>query len=362
MLDPHAMNAQDISALNPGQWAFFAEQLLAQISEQSRQLGEQSRHISAQDKRIYSDAQAIKWRHAKIESITFQLARLKAWKFGARTERINAEQRSIFEETLAADEASLEAQLAALQPSLPAQDGKTADKQPRRQPKREALPPHLPRVDTRIEPENTNCPSPECGQPMVRVGEDVSERLEIVPYAVAQLRLADPSAIWEVRRFDGLPYLASEAGVFVEVAVTVQGITMSQIHPVLDGRNRPLMAPTSFDINTSIQRCLVKAIALHGLGLYIYAGEDLPQAVSPDAPAANDESMPVTVPASGQPSRKAEPTITRSQQTHIHRLVVEVGAPLERVLAYFGVKALPEIKPADFSRVVRSLEKRRTAA
>ena len=178
MLDLHAMNAQDISALNPSQWASFAEQLLAQISEQSR-------HIAAQDKRIDSDAQAIKWRDAKIESITFQLARLKAWKFGAKTERMNAEQRSIFEETLAADEASLEAQLAALQPSLPAQDGWAPDKEPeqqaKRQPKREALPPHLARVDTRVEPEDTRCPSPECGQPMVRVGEDVSERLDIVP-------------------------------------------------------------------------------------------------------------------------------------------------------------------------------------
>ena len=178
MLDLHAINAQDISALNPSQWASFAEQLLAQISEQSR-------HIAAQDKRIDSDAQAIKWRDAKIESITFQLARLKAWKFGAKTERMNAEQRSIFEETLAADEASLEAQLAALQPSLPAQDGWAPDKEPeqqaKRQPKREALPPHLARVDTRVEPEDTRCPSPECGQPMVRVGEDVSERLDIVP-------------------------------------------------------------------------------------------------------------------------------------------------------------------------------------
>ena len=174
MLDLHAMNAQDISALNPRQWASFAEQLLAQISEQSR-------HIAAQAKRIDSDAQAIKWRDAKIESITFQLARLKAWKFGAKTERMNAEQRSIFEETLAADEASLEAQLAALQPSLPAQDGWAPDKEPRRQPKREALPPHLARVDTRIEPEDTNCPTPECGQPMVRVGEDISERLDIIP-------------------------------------------------------------------------------------------------------------------------------------------------------------------------------------
>ena len=108
------------------------------------------------------------------------------------------------------------------------------------------------------------------------------------PYAVAQLRLADPTAFWEVRRFDGLPYLKTEAGYFVEVAVTVQGVTLSQIHPVLDGKNRPIFEPTAFDINTSIQRCLVKAIALHGLGLYIYAGEDLPdgESVKPTPPKA----------------------------------------------------------------------------
>ena len=92
------------------------------------------------------------------------------------------------------------------------------------------------------------------------------------PFAVAQLRLADPTATWEVRRFNGLPYLASEAGFFVEVAVTVQGVTLSQIHPVLDGRNRPLLAPTAFDINTSLQRCLVKVIALHELGLSYLCG------------------------------------------------------------------------------------------
>jgi transposase len=177
MLDLNAIKAQEISALNPSEWAAVSAQLLVQINEQSKQL-------AAQAKRIDSDAQAIKWRDAKIESITFQLARLKAWKFGAKTERMNAEQRSIFEETLAADEASLEAQLAALQPD-PAQGRDAPDEQPeqqaKRQPKREALPAHLPRVDTRIEPEDTNCPSPECGQPMVRVGEDISERLDIVP-------------------------------------------------------------------------------------------------------------------------------------------------------------------------------------
>ncbi len=63
------------------------------------------------------------------------------------------------------------------------------------------------------------------------------------PYAVSQLRLADPAATWEVRRFDGLPFLQTEAGVFVEVAVTVQGVTLSQIHPVLDCWRRPKTEP-----------------------------------------------------------------------------------------------------------------------
>lgn len=96
-------------------------------------------------------------------------------------------------------------------------------------------------------------------------------------WAVDQLRRHDPSATWEVKRFDGMPYMKTELGYFVEVEVTSNGIAMSQIHPVLDNRNKPIAKPTPFDINTSIQRCLVKAIALHGLGLYIYAGEDLPK-------------------------------------------------------------------------------------
>ncbi len=176
MLDVQHFKAQDLRRLSPESLAAVAEQMLAHIAEQSKHIGEQS-------KRIDSQAQAIKWRDAKIESITFQLARFKAWKFGARTEAMNAEQRALFDEACAADQASLEAQLAALQPAaVDATVGSTApDQQPRRQPKREALPAHLPRVDQRVEPEDTNCPTPECGQPMVRVGEDISERLDVVP-------------------------------------------------------------------------------------------------------------------------------------------------------------------------------------
>ena len=113
---------------------------------------------------------------------------------------------------------------------------------------------------------------------------DVSEHIEKKgqfsylswAWAVDQLRRVDPDAVWEVKRFNGFPYMKTECGYFVEVAVTMNSVTLSQIHPVLDNRNKPINNPNSFQINTSIQRCLVKAIALHGLGLYIYAGEDLP--------------------------------------------------------------------------------------
>ncbi len=178
------------------------------------------------------------------------------------------------------------------------------------------------------------------------------------PFAVAQLRLADPTARWEVKRFGDLPYLHTEIGVFVEVAVTVQGVTLSQIHPVLDGRNRPLLAPTAFDINTSLQRCLVKAIALHGLGLYVYAGEDLPQIGT--EPAANDAAPePVALPTAPAAAGK---TISAMQQKAIRKLAAEVGVDLPRVLEYFSVRELSDILVADYLRVVRSLEKRRAVA
>ena len=112
------------------------------------------------------------------------------------------------------------------------------------------------------------------------------------PFAVAELRKRHPDATWRVVRFDGKPYLQTDNGCMVEVAVTVNGVELSQIHPVLDHRNKPIPIPNVFDINTSLQRALVKAIALHGLGLYIYAGEDLPDvpaSAKSVAAAARDE-------------------------------------------------------------------------
>lgn len=184
------------------------------------------------------------------------------------------------------------------------------------------------------------------------------------PFAVSQLRQFDPAATWEVKRFDGLPYLICDLGVFVEVAVTVQGITLSQIHPVLDAKNRPIMSPTSFDINTSIQRCLVKAIALHGLGLSIYAGEDLPimdGIEDGEKPKTSEKVTPI--PERRDPVRDngfpRSDNITPAQVNYIRRLINETGTELQKVLDFCGVEKLEDIAKSEASRVIRSLEQSR---
>jgi len=123
-------------------------------------------------------------------------------------------------------------------------------------------------------------------------------------YAVAELLKRHPNATWEIIEYNGLPYNETPLGFFVKVAVTVNGVTRSQIHPVLDNNNRPIAKPTSFQINTSIQRCLVKAISLHGLGLYIYAGEDLP-----DGAESTTESEEKTKEAEKEADRSGDPAI-----------------------------------------------------
>ena len=98
------------------------------------------------------------------------------------------------------------------------------------------------------------------------------------PYAVRELKKRHPEATWETHEYGeaGTPFIATECGYFVKVTVTVDGVPATQIHPVLDHKNKTVAQPDAFQVNTSIQRCLVKAIALHGLGLHLYAGEDLP--------------------------------------------------------------------------------------
>jgi len=99
---------------------------------------------------------------------------------------------------------------------------------------------------------------------------------------------ADPAVNFKVEMFDGTPLMMVGGSFMVWVTVTMFGKPVTCMLPVLDFRNKPINTPNAFDVNTSIMRCLVKAIAMHGLGLYIYAGGVAPEEggdnPKPDAP------------------------------------------------------------------------------
>ena len=100
-------------------------------------------------------------------------------------------------------------------------------------------------------------------------------------WAWAEALKADPTASFEVKTFlrdqyTEVPYMDVNGTGLVWVTVTMFGKPMTCMLPVMNHRNQPIPAPNAFEVNTAIMRCMTKALALHGLGLYIYSGEDLP--------------------------------------------------------------------------------------
>lgn len=96
-------------------------------------------------------------------------------------------------------------------------------------------------------------------------------------WAVDQLLMHDASATWTYRESsDGVPFVRIGETAMVFCTVTAFSVARTAQLPVMDHRNRPIPNPDAFQVNTAMQRCLAKAIALHGIGLYIYNGEDLP--------------------------------------------------------------------------------------
>jgi len=100
-------------------------------------------------------------------------------------------------------------------------------------------------------------------------------------WAWAILKDKYPQASFQKHWFDHecgrLPYASDPAGnTFVSVTVTIGDEAMTEVMPVLNHANKSVKNPDAFQINTSLQRALAKAIGLHGLGAYIYQGEDLP--------------------------------------------------------------------------------------
>ena len=114
-------------------------------------------------------------------------------------------------------------------------------------------------------------------------------------WAWGELKKLFPDATYTIyENKDGLFYHTDGYTAWVKTGVTVNGIEHIEYLPVMDFKNKSIPADkiTSFDVNKAIQRSLTKAVARHGLGLYIYAGEDLPEeekkAVDPEVISKDD--------------------------------------------------------------------------
>ena len=105
------------------------------------------------------------------------------------------------------------------------------------------------------------------------------------PFAWGEVKKLHPDATYTIyENADGLFYHTDGRTCWVKTGVTVNGVEHIEYLPVMDFKNRsiPVEQVTSFDVNKAIQRSLTKAVARHGLGLYIYAGEDLPESEAPE--------------------------------------------------------------------------------
>jgi hypothetical protein len=142
-------------------------------------------------------------------------------------------------------------------------------------------------------------------------------------WAVDQLLLADPKAHWFYPEFQRW----GNGTVMVFCTVVANDIARTAQLPVMDYRNKPISEPDSFAVNTAMQRALAKAIALHGIGLYIYNGEDIPPELG------NEITIVETKPVTKSITINAEPNEAKIVIEDLSTASKSALFPSEKVLA-----------------------------
>lgn len=191
-----------------------------------------------------------------------------------------------------------------------------------------------------------------------KTGNGVSLTYLSWAWAYAEMVKQCPNMKYEIRHWDDKPYLYDEnLGYMVETSITIDGETKTMWLPVMDGANKAMKAQpytyetrfgtktvdaaTMFDINTAIMRCLVKNMAMFGLGLYIYAGEDLPNTDDPDVINDGDITM-----------------ITKAQI----KLLNDLGTDWKKALQYLEVESIDQITEQQADAMIKAKLKQKGKA
>ena len=160
-------------------------------------------------------------------------------------------------------------------------------------------------------------------------------------WAWGEIKKRYPDATYTIyENASGLNYHTDGRTCWVKTGVTVAGIEHIEYLPVMDHRNKsiPANAVTSFDVNKAIQRSLTKACARHGLGLYIYAGEDLPE--GDDAQSDATQNPPIQGPRMAT-QEQIEYLTANATEDQCLAMMGKYGAGLER-LTYATAEKLIE--------------------
>ncbi len=150
-------------------------------------------------------------------------------------------------------------------------------------------------------------------------------------WAWAEVKKVDPTANYTIyENAGGWNYHTDGKTAWVKTGVTVDGIEHIEYLPVMDYRNKsiPVDSITSFDVNKAIQRSLTKACARHGLGLYIYAGEDLPD---------------------------SQPKVDEKNIEKLKKLADEKNVSIAEICERFRIDVLTEMTKADWTTAIKML-------
>jgi hypothetical protein len=134
-------------------------------------------------------------------------------------------------------------------------------------------------------------------------------------WAWAEALKADPKASYKIEMFNCKCYMEINGTAMVFVTVTMFDKPMTCQLPVMDYRNKAILNPDAFAVNTAIMRCMTKALALHGLGLYLYSGEDVPE---------EGRSVVIT------PTQGAMDNIPQEELQYLQEMAIELIAMCEQ--------------------------------
>lgn len=170
-------------------------------------------------------------------------------------------------------------------------------------------------------------------------------------WAWGEVKKLYPDSTYKIyENADGWNYFTDGRTAWVKTGVTVNGIEHIEYLPIMDFKNKSILLTnvTSFDVNKAIQRSLTKAVARHGLGLYIYAGEDLPEddSDSQTEPKKADTPKPVVPPRKGEVEEVEE-------KARLLGLLKKSGIDVQKLATYFKHERVEDITIAEYREAMK---------